>query len=61
MAPFVDPKTHKLFFASDGHIGLGGLDIFEIDLFDPVREVQNLGAPFNTYRDDFYFVLGIMN
>ena len=43
-----------LFFSSDGHIGMGGLDIFytktEQNLFEkPV----NLGAPINSTADDF--------
>lgn len=51
-----------LYFASNGHPGLGGLDIFaakKIDVSDEstwqVRE--NLGKPFNTKRDDFCFYM----
>ncbi|MBL7471345.1 OmpA family protein [Robertkochia sediminum] len=45
----------KLYFASDGHPGLGGLDIYEAELLDPfiVGRVNNLGAPVNSRRDDF--------
>ena len=43
-----------LFFSSDGHPGLGGLDIFKATL-QPSGEwtVQNMGAPINSEGDDF--------
>lgn len=51
-----------LFFASNGHVGLGGLDIFRVKL-DPHKfsneddfEVQNIGRPFNSTKDDFSFM-----
>ncbi|WP_224488024.1 OmpA family protein [Robertkochia flava] len=51
--PFV--SNGKLYFASDGHPGLGGLDIYEAELLDPyiVGRINNLGSPVNTRRDDF--------
>ena len=44
-----------LFFASTGHAGLGGLDIFQVSLKDEVATgtVVNLGAPINSSVDDF--------
>lgn len=57
--PFVSAEGHLL-FASDGHPGLGGMDIFEAI---PNAEggdwahVLNLGAPLNTNYDDFALVL----
>ncbi|TXB64885.1 OmpA family protein [Phaeodactylibacter luteus] len=44
-----------LFFASDGHIGLGGLDLFEVNEGDNGlwERPANLGAPFNSSADDF--------
>ncbi|TDQ12016.1 WD40 repeat protein [Pedobacter metabolipauper] len=44
-----------LMFASTGHPGLGGLDLFEIVLKEmkPVGEPKNMGAPINTSKDDF--------
>ena len=45
-----------LYFSSDGHLGLGGLDVFhtkEIDgKFAPIR---NVGVPVNSNADDFAF------
>ena len=52
--PYLD-KNDDLFFASTGHVGLGGLDVFEVQLKEmkPVAEVKNMGAPINTSKDDF--------
>ena len=49
----------RLFFASDGMGGLGGLDIFSIDLssdYEPTGEAINVGYPINSSRDDFGLV-----
>jgi outer membrane protein OmpA-like peptidoglycan-associated protein/Tol biopolymer transport system component len=55
MFPFIgDDGT--LYFSSNGHLGLGGLDVFftkEIDgKFTPIR---NVGIPINSNSDDFAF------
>jgi hypothetical protein len=50
--PFVFNST--LYFASNGHAGLGGLDIFRADGVAPdFGEPQNMGYPINTNYDDF--------
>ncbi len=55
------PSLHAsgiLFFASDGHPGFGGLDIFVCQLKDgKFGKVQNVGSPVNSSKDDFHFVL----
>ena len=54
--PFVLPDS-MLYFSSDGHPGLGGLDIFSAKIDDDIfNEVRNLGAPVNSSRDDFSIV-----
>ncbi|RZK77836.1 MAG: flagellar motor protein MotB [Pedobacter sp.] len=52
--PFLD-QNNQLYFSSTGHVGLGGLDVFEVQLKEmkAVTEVKNLGAPINTSKDDF--------
>ncbi|TDB68194.1 OmpA family protein [Arundinibacter roseus] len=57
MFPFVD-SNNLLYFSSDGHEGLGGLDVFMAELKDDIalQGVQNLGAPINSERDDFGFI-----
>lgn len=48
----------KLYFASRGHIGFGGIDLFEADFIEGnVDNVQNMGLPYNSSRDDFFFVI----
>jgi outer membrane protein OmpA-like peptidoglycan-associated protein/tetratricopeptide (TPR) repeat protein len=43
-----------LYFSSNGHIGLGGLDIYMIDL-KTSNQIENLGNPVNSEKDDFAF------
>ena len=46
--PAISPEG-VLYFSSDGHPGLGKLDIFKLDK----GQVQNLGSPINSNGDDF--------
>ncbi len=56
MFPFI--SNNKLYFASDGHVGLGGLDVYSAELSeDGFSEVQNLGQPINSKRDDFSYII----
>lgn len=52
--PFVT-KDNQLYFASDGHPGLGGLDIFTTKINNDASfdEVENDGAEVNSPKDDF--------
>lgn len=54
MFPFVR-KNGALYFASDGHIGMGGLDIFvaESSGDNEWANVENLRAPINSIGHDF--------
>lgn len=52
MFPFV-ATDGKLYFASDGHAGLGKLDLFVAVRSGGKIEVQNMGLPFNSPLDDF--------
>ncbi len=48
-----------LFFASDGHVGLGGLDLYKAARVGEQNEwekPQNLGAPLNSCRDDYHII-----
>ncbi|MGI9550914.1 MAG: hypothetical protein ACR2MT_06935 [Aurantibacter sp.] len=44
-----------LFFSSDGHGGLGGLEIFKVDL-ENLKKPRNVGHPINSEADDFGIV-----
>ena len=47
-------KDGKFFFASDGHPGLGKLDLFVAEKnVDGIQVISNLGASFNSQADDF--------
>ena len=60
--PFTDGKG-TLFFSSEGHNNMGGLDLFAAqEVVNPHMtgddnwEVSNLGTPFNSPADDFGFI-----
>ncbi|MCU0439712.1 MAG: OmpA family protein [Raineya sp.] len=54
--PFVDGRG-SLYFASNGHSGLGGLDIFMAEnVENKFITPFNLGYPVNSVKDDFGFI-----
>lgn len=56
--PFFHQPANCLFFASNGHYGFGGLDVFvaKMNKSFQVRDVVNLGKPVNSPNDDFAFI-----
>ncbi len=56
--PFIS-ADNKLYFASDGRPGLGGLDIYRtsLDDTDDTRIIENLGEQINSNSDDFAFFI----
>ena len=55
--PFIS-QNNVLYFASDGHPGLGGLDIFAVQIEgNEISEVVNIGKPVNSEQDDFSFII----
>lgn len=52
MFPYVS-EDGKLYFASDGHPGYGGLDIFVVKRAGGKTKIENLGRPVNSSADDF--------
>lgn len=61
MFPFINET--KLYFSSDGHIGLGGLDIYEASYSEEegFQEVKNVGQPVNSNLDDFSYIVNEEN
>ncbi len=55
MFPYVH-TSGVLYFSSDGHTGLGGMDIQSVDLNNDNSKVQNAGYPLNSPYDDFSIV-----
>jgi outer membrane protein OmpA-like peptidoglycan-associated protein len=54
--PFLSPEG-VLYFASEGHFGLGGLDVYQATMTgETVSGIRNMGAPLNSTRDDFGFI-----
>lgn len=51
--PFID-ENNTLFFASMGRQGIGGFDVFKVNL-NGSDAPQNLGRPVNSETDDFSF------
>ncbi len=60
MFPFI-AYDGILYFASNGQWGLGGLDIFKAEMYQETMLVENLGAPFNSEKDDFSFIINTDN
>lgn len=56
--PYVTSEN-EIYFASDGHPGLGGLDVFvgQIDENGTVSDIQNLGNDINSPKDDFAYII----
>lgn len=52
MFPFL-LDDNLLYFASDGHVGLGGLDLYHYRADSENAQVINMGFPINTAQDDF--------
>lgn len=56
--PFVG-ADNTLYFSSNGHVGLGLMDVFQSKIVKDTlySKVMNLGAPFNSKKDDFAFYI----
>lgn len=56
--PYVSDEN-EIYFSSDGHPGLGGLDVFvgQIDPDGSISDIENLGADVNSPKDDFAYTI----
>ena len=54
MSPFVHASNRSLYFASDGLVGMGGLDLYKTQRTGSHKwgKPQNLGYPVNTHGDE---------
>ncbi|MBN1158431.1 MAG: PD40 domain-containing protein [Bacteroidales bacterium] len=59
MSPFIHPDSRTLYFSSDGHIGMGGYDIFmsQLQADGNWKRPVNLGYPINTNRDEIGMIV----
>lgn len=53
--PYIS-ADNELYFSSDGHFGLGGLDVFYVKITENGHSnILNVGSPVNSYADDFAY------
>ncbi|MDR1552173.1 MAG: hypothetical protein LBS69_01760 [Prevotellaceae bacterium] len=59
MYPYIAEDGKTLYFASNGHYGMGGFDLFK-SAFDEEKgiwkQAENLGFPFSSPYDDFLYI-----
>ncbi|MDR0660530.1 MAG: hypothetical protein LBG19_06965 [Prevotellaceae bacterium] len=59
ISPYLTPDGNTLYFASNGHYGMGGFDIYKSEYNNATRGwtiPENLGFPISSPYDDFLFV-----
>ena len=58
VTPFYDRKNNMLYFSSNGHASIGGLDIFKIyGRPGQFTSAVNMGVPINSPADDLYYAV----
>lgn len=58
MYPFIHPSNTTLYFSSDYHIGMGGMDIFYSNIVNGrFTPPQNIGYPVNTSGNETSFIV----
>lgn len=57
ITPYYDSRVNKLYFASNGWTGFGGMDIYSAD-GGPSRytNLHNMGYPINSPADEMYYI-----
>lgn len=57
MFPYIS-GNNTLYFSSNGHLGLGGMDVFYTkDIDGTLAPARNVGIPINSNADDFAFII----
>ena len=58
-SPFIHPDGRTLYFCSNGHMGVGGFDIFysKMDEDGKWSKPKNLGYPINTSKDEIGLIV----
>lgn len=58
ITPYYNVEDQTLYFSSNGHISIGGFDVFRA-IGDEVSwsQPENLGMPINSAADDYFYIL----
>lgn len=59
MSPFIHHDNQTLYFSSEGHIGMGGFDLFmsKKDSLGKWQKPVNLGYPINSHKDEIGMIV----
>ncbi len=58
ISPYYVTKNNTLYFSSNGHINIGGFDVFKAEGKESSwKNVANLGTPINSSANDTYYIL----
>lgn len=58
VTPFFDPATQTLWFSSNSHVSIGGLDVFKsVRSAGKWSKPENAGTPVNSSADDFFLTM----
>jgi outer membrane protein OmpA-like peptidoglycan-associated protein len=55
ISPFLTLSNDKLFFSSNGRVGMGGFDIYKVSWPINKAEVENIGLPINTFSNELSY------
>jgi len=57
ITPYYNVQTEMLYFSSNGHVTLGGFDIFKAkSLGNRFDKPENIGLPLNSCNDDYHYI-----
>ena len=58
-SPVIHPDNKTLYFASNGRVGLGAMDLFmaKMNKDGSFEEAQNLGYPINSFKNDEFMIV----
>jgi outer membrane protein OmpA-like peptidoglycan-associated protein len=58
-APFIHSDSHTIYFSSDGHLGVGGMDFFFAKMNEDgtFSDIENIGAPINDENDQLGIIV----
>ncbi|NRB54307.1 MAG: OmpA family protein [Saprospiraceae bacterium] len=63
-SPYLHLDGESLYFSSNGHLGLGGMDVYKITRLDDTwtlwSEPENMGKEINTVEDDWGFNFSVV-